>query len=78
MRLRQTGQKKILSSDLVGLKLLAKLRWDINEISMNLFGAYNMEIFTATVHHTIYFYINSNRNFTHSSIFNANTTQRIT
>ena len=67
---------KILSTELFGLNILAKLKWDINEIWRNSVGAYKMAQFTATIWHTISSDISSNKTDNNNFILSANVTQK--
>ena len=65
-----------LSVELFVLKLLAKLKQDINEIWRNGVGTYKMANFTVTIWHTISSDISSNKTDTNNSIFSANIIQK--
>jgi len=72
----QQAKGKILSTESLGLKLLAKLKLDIYEIWRNCFGTYKMAHFTATIWHTASSDIKSNKTDTTNFIFSANLTQK--
>jgi hypothetical protein len=72
------AEGKILYAELFGLKLLAKVKYDINEIWRNCVGTYKMAYSTATIwhRHTISSDISSNKTDTNNFIFIPNVTQK--
>jgi hypothetical protein len=69
---------KILSAELFVLKLLDKLKKNINKICRNCVGTYKMAQFTAMIWHwhSIFSVISSNETDTNNFIFSANVIQK--